>query len=267
MKNRNDSGVYFAEPASKKQYWFAIKELTSREIKRKYARSYLGIVWSILNPLLNMIVLSLVFSYMFRRSIDYYPVYYIIGQTVFSLYSVGTSSAMTSIADNKSLILRTKLPKKVFVLSRIYTDFVNFAYTLIPLVAVVLFFRIRISWTILLLVPDLVLLTGFIIGTSYVLATLYVFFADIKHFYGIFITLLMYCSAIFYPASMLPDFMQYVISFNPVYLAIDIARHALIYGAFPHYTEWLKLFLASIVILVLGGAFFRKTETKMMTNL
>lgn len=267
MEKNKNTDLYFDSPSSKKQYWFAIKELTAREIKRKYARSYLGIVWSILNPLLNMIVLSLIFSYMFRNSIDYFPVYLITGQTIFSLFSVGTNSAMTSIADNKTLIQRTRLPKQIFILSRIYTAFVNFTYTLIPLVAVVLFFRIKITWTIVLIIPDLVLLTGFIIGTSYVLATMYVFFADIKHFYGIFITLLMYCSAIFYPATRLPDFMRYIISFNPVYLAIDIARHALIYGVVPYYTEWIKLFIASFIMLVLGYRIFSRTENDMMMHL
>lgn len=259
--------VNFDKVNSKSQYWFAIKELTSREIKRRYARSYLGIVWSVLNPLLNMVVLSLVFSYMFRNSIDNFPVYLITGQTVFSLFSVGTNSAMTSIVDNKSLIQRTKLPKHIFILSRIYTAFVNFAYSLIPLIAVLFFFRIKFTWKVFLIIPDLILLTGFIIGTSYVLATLYVFFADIKHFYGIFITLLLYCSAIFYPVERLPDFMQYAISFNPVFLAVDIARHVLIYGIFPYYTEWIKMSLASLIMLILGYWIFYRTENKMMIHL
>lgn len=257
----------FDSISNKKQYWFAIRELTAREIKRKYARSYLGIVWSILNPLLNMLVLSLIFSYMFRNSIQNFPVYLIAGQTIFSLFSGGTNSAMTAIADNKNLIMRTRLPKQIFILSRIYTAFVNFLYTLIPLAAVMFFFRIKITWKALLLIPDLLLLAIFIIGSGYVLAALYVFFADIKHFYGIFITLLMYCSAIFYPVNRLPEFMIKVISYNPVFLAIDIARHVLVYGIYPYYTEWIKLFFASLIMLGLGYFIFSRRENEMMIKL
>lgn len=267
MKNQNDSGVYFAEPASKKQYWFVIRELTGREIKRKYARSKLGIVWSVLNPLLNMVVMSLIFSYMFRRSIDNFPVYYIIGQTVYGLFSEATRSAMTALVDNKMLIMRTKLPKQTFILSRIYTAFVNFLYTLIPLVIILLFFRIHIGWKAILILGDIILLMFFSIGIGYVLAVMYVFFADIKHLYGIVLTILMYMSAIFYPADSLPEFMKIVVSFNPIYLAIDIARNVIQYNLFPYYTEWIKLGIYAVVALGFGVFLYRKNENHIMSEL
>lgn len=267
MEKRTSTDIYFDSPSSKKQYWFVIRELTGREIKRKYARSKLGIVWSVLNPLLNMIVMSLIFSYMFRRSINQFPVYYLIGQTLYGLFSEATRSAMTSIVDNKTLIIRTKLPKETFILSRIYTAFVNFLYTLVPLVGIMIFFKVRVGWKVVLIVPDLLLLMIFSIGIGYILAVMYVFFADIKHLYGIIMTILMYMSAIFYPADSLPNFMKVVVSYNPIYLSIDIARHVMQYGAFPYYTEWVKLVIYAVATFVFGIVLYRKKENQIMTEI
>ena len=85
----------------RKQYWFVIRELTSREIKRKYSRSKLGIVWSVLNPLLTMAVMSMIFSYMFKHSIENYPIYYLCGNVIWQLFTGATNSAMTTLVDNK----------------------------------------------------------------------------------------------------------------------------------------------------------------------
>ena len=101
--------------ANFKQYLFVINELTAREIKRRYAGSSLGIIWSVLNPLLHMVVISLVFATMFRRSIENFPIYYLTGQIFWTLFSTATQDAMTALSDNRSLLVRTRLPKQTFV--------------------------------------------------------------------------------------------------------------------------------------------------------
>lgn len=159
------------------------------------------------------------------------------------------------------------MSKQTFILSRIYTAFVNFLYTLIPYVSILIFFRIKVSFKALLFIPDIFLLTLFATGIGYILATIYVFFADIKHLYGIFMTILMYMSAIFYPAERLPDFMQQILSFNPVYLAIDIARYSVVYDLFPYYTEWIKLSIYAVVAFVLGILVYKKNENQMMMEI
>ena len=92
------------------QYWFVIQQLTSRELKRKYARSVLGVLWSVLNPLLSMGVLSLIFSQMFRRAIENYPIYYLTGYLLWQAFTGTTNSAMTTLADNRTLLLKVKFP-------------------------------------------------------------------------------------------------------------------------------------------------------------
>jgi ABC-type polysaccharide/polyol phosphate export permease len=247
-----------------RQYGFVISELTAREIKRKYARSSLGIIWSVLNPLLTMVVMSLVFSTMFRRSIENFPIYYLTGQIIWSLFSTATNSSMTALVDNKSLLVKAKLPKQTFILSRIYTSFVNFGYTCIAYVLMLLVFRITPSWTMLLFLVDVIFVLLFSIGIGYMLAVAYVFFADIKYLYGVFLTLLMYLSAIFYPVEQLSEAMQTVIGNNPVYVMIAFARTCVMYGQMPAAELWRKLVLWSLGSFGLGILVFKKKENQVM---
>ena len=111
-----------------KQYTFVVKQLTSRELKRKYSRSYLGIIWSVLNPLLSIAVLSLIFSQLFRRSIENYPIYYLTGYILWQTFTGATNSAMTTLVDNKMLLLKVKFPMDLFILTRVYTCLLYTSY-------------------------------------------------------------------------------------------------------------------------------------------
>lgn len=247
-----------------KQYSFVIKELTAREIKRKYARSSLGIIWSVLNPLLNMVVMSLIFSTMFRRSIENFPIYYLTGQIIWTLFSASTNSSMTALVDNKSLLIKAKLPKQTFILSRIYTALVNFGYTCIAYLLMLMVFKITPAWSMLLFPIDVICVLIFSMGIGYILATAYVFFADIKYFYGILLTLLMYLSAIFYPVTSLSEAMQTVIANNPVYVMIAFARECVMYKNMPESGMWLRMILWSVGSLALGIFVFKRRENQVM---
>lgn len=211
-----------------------------------------------------MAVMSVIFSYMFKRSIDNYALYFLTGNIFWTLFSVATNSAMTALVDNKMLLVKAKLPKQTFVLSRVYTSLVNFGYTCIAYLFMLLVFRIRPSWTMLLFIPDVILALLFATGIGYLLSILYVFFADIKYLYSVALTLLLYMSAIFYPVSSLPPVVKSVIGFNPVYLMIYIAREAVVYNHVPHYTAWLKLLVAAVFSMGLGLLVFKKKENDVM---
>lgn len=250
-----------------KQYLFAIRELTRREIKRKYARSHLGIVWSVLNPLLSMAVMSLIFSTMFKRSIENFPIYYLTGSILWTLFSTGTNTAMTALVDNKSLLLKTKLPKQVFLFSRLYTTVVNFGYTCIAYVLMLLIFRIRPTAFVLLFPVDVLLILLFTVGMSYVLSVIYVFFADVKYLYSVVLTLWMYLSALFYPIERLPEVMRRVLRVNPVYLSVSIARELVMYGVMPEAVLWIRLCIWSAVSMIGGYVIFRKFENRIVQRI
>lgn len=255
----------------RKQYWFVIRELTSREIKRKYARSKLGIVWSVLNPLLTMIVISLVFSKMFSRSIDHYPIYYLCGHVLWSLFTNSTNSAMTSIVDNRMMLIKVKFPMQIFVMARVYTALVNFLYSLIAFGLVLGFFIVTtdmaISWRLILFPVIIACLLLFSLGISYILAAAYVFFGDVKHLYSVLLTLWLYLSAMFYPVSSLPALMQKAIHANPIFNCIDCLRSVVMYGTMPPLWEVLMIAIVGIAMYLVGYAVFSHNRNAIMQKL
>lgn len=250
-----------------RQYLFLIHQLTAREIKRKYARSYLGIFWSVLNPLLSMAVLSLIFSQLFRRSIENYPIYYLTGYLLWQMFTTATTSAMTTLTDNKMLLLKVKFPMELFIWARVYTALVNLGYSIAAYGIMLLFFRITPKWTMLMAIPILFLLVVFSLGMSYILSAAFVFFGDIKYLYSVFLTLWMYCSAIFYPAEQLQGIIRAIIENNPLYIFIHCMRKAVMYGELPLPYESFEMIMWSIDVFFVGYIIFFLSRRKILQKL
>ncbi len=254
-------------PAEIKQYIFVIRELTARELKRKYARSSLGVLWSVLNPLLHMIVISLIFSTMFRRNIEHFPIYYLTGNLFWSLFTGATNSSMSSLVDNKSLLIKTKLPKRTFILSRIYTAVMNFGYSCIAYVMMLVVFRIAPSRYLLLLPVSFICTLLLSLGVGYMLSVTFVFFADIKYLYSVFTQLLMYLCALFYPVERLPEAMQAMLGYNPVYLPILFARTCVLQKKMPEGWIWSRMICISLAFYVIGRLVFRNKQNRVMETI
>ena len=250
-----------------KEYFFVLKELIGREIKRKYARSYLGILWSVLNPLLSMAVLSLIFSYIFSRSIENFPIYYLTGYVLWLLFAEATRSAMTVLVDNKQLLIKVRMPKQVLTLSRIFTALANFLYSLIAFALMLAVFRMVPSIHIVAFPVIVALMMLFCIGVGYILSIVYVFFGDVKHLYSVILTLWMYMSALFYPVDILPGYVQRIININPIYSYVESARECIMYHHFPSGMMWLEMAAWGFGIFLLGLYVFRKNENKIMQRL
>lgn len=251
----------------RKQYLFVIRELTSREIKRKYSRSYLGIVWSVLNPLLMMTVLSMIFTQIFDRAIENYPIYYLSGYILWHMFTGATNAAMTTLLDNKNMLIKVRLPMEIFVIARVYTALVNLGYSLIAYIVMLIVFRIQIRVTVLFFPVIILFILMFSLGVSFVLSTAYVFFGDVKHLYSVILTLWMYCSAIFYPVDRLEGVIRTVIEFNPIYEYISATRNVVMYGAMPSVTEILKMLIWSVAMLGIGYWIFRRNKNKVMQKI
>lgn len=249
------------------QYAFVIRQLTARELKRRYARSYLGVLWSILNPLLSMAVLSLIFSQLFRRSIDNYPIYYLTGYILWQAFTGATTSALTALADNKALLLRVKFPISLFILTRVYTALINLLYSLAAYAVMLVVFRVTPKWTMLLTPVYIFFLFLFSLGMSYLLAAAYVFFGDVKHLYSVALTLWMYCSAIFYPVEQITGIIRLVILNNPLYVYIHCMRKSVMHGALPTGTEWAQMALWGGGMLLLGMIVFRRNRNRIMQKI
>lgn len=266
--HRKEQSIAKKEKAERRrQYFFVIRELTSREIKRKYSRSYLGILWSVLNPLLMMVVLSTIFTQIFRRSIENFPIYYLSGYILWQMFTGATNAAMTTLVDNKMMLIKVKLPMEIFVLARVYTALVNLGYSLVAYVVMLLVFGISVKWTMLFVPVVILLLLLFSLGISFILSSAYVFFGDVKHLYSVLLTLWMYCSALFYPVDGLKGVIRTVIEVNPIYNYVDAMRSIVMYGVMPPAWEILRMVLWAAGMYGAGYYIFRKNRNKVMQKI
>lgn len=248
--------------SSRKSDWFILSSLVSKDFKLKYRRSVLGVAWSVLNPLLMMCVLSIVFSFMFRYSIENYPMYLILGTILFNFMSGATSQGMTSIIGSASLIKKIRINKIVFPLEKVVFELVNFVVSLVAVVIVMAWFRIPPTPDLLLL-PVLMIYTSlFSMGLSLLLSALAVFFRDVIHLWSVIITAWTYATPIFYPMELLPAELQTVMGFNPMYHYITYFRDIAMYGNTPGIAENAVCLGMALVTLGIGYAVFTKTQKK-----
>ena len=237
-------------------------DLVSRDIKTKYRRSILGILWSILNPLLMMLVLTAVFANIFRYQIDDFPVYYLTGYILFNFVSESTTFSMTSIIGAAGLIKKVYIPKIIFPLEKCLYALVNLLFSLIAAVIVFLIVGVTPHWSILLFVVPIFFLFIFNFGFSLILATMNTFFRDVGYLYGVFITVWMYLTPIIYPISILPGWMQSIVHINPLYHFVEYFRAVTIYGTIPSLSENLICLAYSLIFLVVGILVFQKKQNK-----
>lgn len=254
-----------------------VLQLVKRNIKVQYRNSAIGILWTVLNPLLNMLVMYLVFSAFFGKDDPTYSLYLLCGNIVFNMMRAATTQSLTSLVNNRGLLTKNKIAYSVFPLSCNLSAIVNFAFSFIALIAVMVVVALAYNITVFsvnmfmtfVMIPALFL---FSFGLSLFLSGLYVFFRDIMHFYNVFLTLWMYLTPIFYTTNSLPSYMVPIISLNPMYHYVRYFR-AIIYGcaygtmSFPGGMETLTLYLIGIITTVIGAIFFNFTKHRFIFNI
>lgn len=242
-----------------KKYKELLKQLVSRDLKVKYRRSVLGYLWSLLNPLLMMVVISAVFSYMFRFDIEYYPVYLLSGQIFFQFFSDATNMAMGSIIQNSSLIKKVYVPKYIFPMSRVLSCFVTMLFSMAAIIIVVLIMRVKITAAILLTPIPLLFILCFTMGIGMIMSVLSVYFRDVVHLYSVLLTAWMYVTPIFYPLNAVPENIQVILKCNPLYQIITCFRTILLDGQIPT-LENLFICIIWCAISIVGGLWLFKKK-------
>ncbi len=254
-----------------KRYQFLMSQLIMRDFKVKYKRSVLGVLWSILQPVLMMAVMSVVFSQMFKFKVDgtNYLVYLMTGLIMFNYFSEASSNAMTSVVFNFTLINKVYIPKYIFPLSKCIFVGINFLFTLIPWFAIILLSYVGLGqypasincWYILL--PYIFLcLFMFTLGIGMILACISVFLRDMFYIYTIILTIWNYLTPVFYSIEILPSNLQALFKLNPLYMFITCARSIVLSGQRPSITQLLTIGIISLVTLIIGLVFFRKKQDK-----
>ena len=239
-----------------KKYKFLIRQLVSRDFKTKYKRSLLGVFWSFLNPLLTMAVQYVVFSNLFRFDVPNYPVYLITGIVIFNFFSEATNMALGSVIGNAGLITKVYMPKYIYPLTRVISSLVNLVISLIPLLMVALFSGI---------VPTKAYFLVF--GIGMLLAAAMVFFRDIQFLWSVFTMIWMYLTPIFYPASILPENLSWVLDVNPLNYFIKFARTCIIDGISPEPIVYFQCGLMALCSMLVGAFVFHKGQDKFVLYL
>ena len=240
-----------------------LNELIMRDIKTKYRKSILGVFWTILNPLFMMVVLSVVFSNLFKFDIEYFPVYLLSGQLIFNFYNEATTSAMGAIIDNGPLIKKIYVPKYVFVLSRIFSSSINLLASFTALIFVMLALRVELHYIVLLVPIPLFFIVFFSLGVGILLAAITVKFRDIMHLYSVFVTALMYLTPVIYPMSILKDaprWVVFIINANPLTAFIKIFRAVVLDGVTPPAILHVQSLIWCAVALIVGSLVFKKSQ-------
>lgn len=212
-----------------RKYRPLLEELVSRDVKIKYRRSVLGVFWTLLNPLLMMIVLSIVFSNLFKFDIENFPLYLLSGQVIFNFFNDATSNAMSAIIGNAALIKKVYVPKYMFVLSRVISSVINLLASCVALFLVMIATRAELHWTMLFAWVPILLLIGMSLGIGLFLAAITVKFRDVMHLYSVLMTVLMYLSPVIYPMSILPEWLKDAVMLNPLTNIIVMFRELVIY--------------------------------------
>lgn len=243
------------------QYRFLLWELVKKGIKLKYRNSYLGIIWSLLEPLLTMIVLTIVFGTLLGKSDDpTFPVYVLCGRLLYTFYSNASKAALTSIRKNSSMIKKVYVPKYIYTLSSVLFNFVIFLISLIVLVAVGVVLGTRPTLYLLQAPFVLFALLLFAVGTGFVLATWGVFFRDLEHLWSVALMLIMYTCAIFYPAErLLKSGWYWILKWNPLFCLIECFRSA-VFGELINMQYFVYAVAFSLVSLVIGLIMFYKKQ-------
>lgn len=250
-----------------KKYEPLMNELIIRDLKIKYRRSILGYLWSLLNPLMMMAVLTFVFSNVFRFDIENYPLYLILGQVLWSFFNESTTMAMYSVLANGALIKKVYIPKFIFPISRVLSAFVTMSFSLIAIVIVMICTQTPFTWYIVLFPIPLFFLLVFCIGISMILSALSVYFRDIMHLYSIVTLAWMYLTPIFYPINIIPDKFVMFIVMNPMYHYITFFRDIVLYGTVPTVDTWIYCVLNSLLALFIGILVFKKLQRNFILHL
>jgi ABC-type polysaccharide/polyol phosphate export systems, permease component len=244
------------------QYRSLLRELVLRDIRVKYRRSYLGLLWTLLNPLLMMVILTIVFSTLFTTNIENFPVYLLCGQVIFNYFNEATNTSMTSVIGNAGLIKKVYVPKYLYCLSKVLSAAITLFSSLIALFLVMLFTRSTFYLTTFLIFIPICYILLFSLGISLILSTVAVFFRDILHLYSVVLMGWMYLTPLFYPKEILPDFLQTFLPFNPLASIIQMLRELILYGSVPTVEQHIQCIIPCFLALIIGLYIFYKNQDK-----
>ncbi len=245
-----------------RKYVPLISNLVLRDLRVKYRRSILGFLWSILNPLLMALIVNAVFSHIFRFSIDYFIVYYLMGSVLFNFMTECTMGSMLSVIYAGGLIKKVYIPKYIFPMQKCMFAFINMLFSITAIIAMIIITGMPVTWSALLFPVPLLYTAVFSLGLGLILSALTVFFRDIEHLYTVFVSAWIYLTPVIYPESILTDALRNIMRLNPMYYYVTYFRGLVMYGEIPGISFNLACAAYSLLFLILGMAVFKKCQDR-----
>lgn len=256
---------FFYEARELLKYRFLVRNLIARDLKVRYKRSTIGFIWVMLNPLLTMLVLTIVFSKIFRFNLPHYPAYLLSGMLLWNLYAQGSSAAMASIQGGGHILRKLYVPPSAFVASAVGSAFVNYIFALGPMLLLSLGVGVTPSLNWLYLPIPALFTLMFTFGMGLIVAALVVFFNDTFEIYQVLINAYYFFTPIFYPPNLISDLPQpfaTIAQLNPMYLYISSFRQIILDGQRPALDLLIPGFISAAVVLALGWFLFTRVEDK-----
>ena len=242
------------------KYSSFLKELVKRDYKKKYYKSVIGVFWTLLNPLFFMAIKTLVFSVLFSRDIEFFPVYFLCGWLLFNFNSDATNQGIHSILSNGSLIKKIYIPPYIFCISTTILAMISKLIALVPLFAVMVVLGAPFYWTLILIPLLLVPLFFFSLGLSLALAAMAVYFRDLSHLYSIVVMGWFFLTPIIYPIEIIPEHVVILWNFNPLFHFINIMRDLVLGGTLPDSISVLYALTYTFLAMGLGITLYKKLE-------
>jgi len=247
-----------------KNHQFLFEELVKRDFKKKYKRTILGMLWSMLSPLLMLFVMKMVFEQFFGRTMNHYTTYLFCGLLTFQWFSESTNSGMRSLFGNAAIFSKVNVPKYLFLFSANVQVLINFLLTLCIFFMFCAIDHVEFTWRFLLLAYPVATLLVFNIGVGMVLSALFVFFRDIDYLWTVALQLTMYGSAIFYSTDKFSAKQQLLFAANPVYRHIAYIREIVLAGTVPSLATHLTLLGFALVAFMIGAFMYKHYNTKFL---
>lgn len=245
-----------------KKYSYLLVNLVRKDFTTKYRRSILGVLWSVLNPLLMAMIISTVFSKLFRVQMENFVVYYLTGSLIFNFMSEATSGALASVIGSAGLIKKVYIPKYIFPIEKCLFALVNTMFSLVATFILMPFLGVPLKITVLLFWVPLIYVLMFSVGVGMLLSATNVFFRDIGHLYSVWITAWMYLTPILYPKELIPDSIRWFTTANPMYYYVDYFRSVMMYNTIPDFKTNVLCAAFSVAFLIIGLIVFKLTQDR-----
>lgn len=246
---------------------FLLEEIVKKNFTFKYKGSALGVFWTILSPLLMMALFTIIFSTLFKNNIVNYPVYFLSGWCLVQFFSSSIARSMDSLRGNKGILQKTPVPKYIFILGAVISEFLNFIIMIGLLVAIMIITHSPFWLTMILAIIPIFSLVIMLIGVGLIVSVLCVYYVDIKYLWTVMSLMFMYASAIFYPMDIIPEPYHSYLILNPLYWVIYQFRCFVYQGVIPDVLNIVNSLMLSFIILVFGIIIFRKYESKINMKL